>query len=66
MDAILISLFILSLYTIFKIGLRVYHVRQYLSQRSHRRGRTKQLQPATVLRAEFGSRYRQVKPARAS
>ena len=66
MDAILISLFILSLYTVLKIGLRVYHVRRYLRQRSHRRVRAKQLQPAPVLRADFGDRYRQVTPARAS
>ena len=58
MDAILISLFILSCYAVLKIGLRIYHVRCYLKQRSCRRSSRNQLQAGVVLQVDFSGRYR--------
>lgn len=51
MDAILISLFILSCYIMIKVGLRFYQVRRYLKQRRHRREMI--LIPAVGLRPSF-------------
>lgn len=63
MEAILISLFILSCYVVWKIGLRVYHVRQYLKLRSRRLGKANN---ASVLQAEFSGRYHQLSQVRVS
>ena len=63
MDAILISLFILSCYTVLKIGLRVYHIWHYLRQRRYRKVKTGQA--GALLRADFGGHRYRVVPAKA-
>ncbi len=67
MDAILISLFILSVHIMIKFGTRLYHVRRYLRQRRERRaGRTTSGQQAAIRQKETGRRRYQVIPAQAS
>lgn len=66
MDAILISLFILSVHIMIKFGTRLYHVRRYLRQRRERTGRTTSGQQAAIRQKETGRRRYQVIPAQAS
>lgn len=66
MDAILISLFILSVHIMIKFGTRLYHVRRYLRQRRVRAGRTTFGQQAEIRQKETGRRRYQVIPAQAS
>ena len=66
MDAILISLFILSVHIIIKFGTRLYHVRRYLRQR-RRRARSIASRQLTAFRQKNSGRSRyQVIPVRAS
>ena len=66
MDAILISLFILSVHIIIKFGTRLHHVRCYLRQRRVRAGHALSSQQAFFRQKEAGRRRYQVIPARAS
>ena len=66
MDAILISLFILSVHIMIKFGTRLYHVRRYLRQRRVRAGHALYSQQAFFRQKEAGRRRYQVIPARAS
>ena len=66
MEAILISLFILSVHIMKKFGTRLYHVRRYIRQRRERAGRTTSGQQAAIRQKETGRRRYQVIPAQAS
>lgn len=63
MDAILISVFILSCYIVWKIGLRVYRVRRYLKQRRCR-SRLAKGHGGQALQADFSGKYHHMSPAR--
>ena len=64
MDAILISMFIMSCYTVLKIGSRIYHVRCYLAKRACRVAKREGVHTSNVVRVDFRSGYQGV-PARA-
>ena len=66
MDAILISLFILSVHIMIKFGTRLYHVRRYLRQRRGRAGHALSSHQSASRQKEAGRRGYQVIPARAS